>query len=193
MPFAGFKDFAACTSAQIRRGKSPESAKKICGALQAKAEGKTKNAAASQVPATFTPHLNRSQKALDFLKAQGVLKEDDNDYDTSFVNTPVTTSSDNNSDMTSNSTDNVVFKDPEPYADKVTRIMDEYELGEEEARVIVNKLIEDDMKELERREYEVTKQLQIEKAQQSEQQQPPQQEEAREENVQPAPEQEQGQ
>ena len=49
---------------------------------------------------------------------------------------------------------------------------------------------EDDMKELERREYEVTKQLQIEKAQHSEQQQEPEQ---REENVQPAPEQEQGQ
>lgn len=33
-PFAGFKDFAACHAAQIRQGKSGESADKICGALQ---------------------------------------------------------------------------------------------------------------------------------------------------------------
>ena len=42
MPFAGFKDFAACVAAQKKKGKSDESAKKICGALQKKAEGETK-------------------------------------------------------------------------------------------------------------------------------------------------------
>jgi hypothetical protein len=40
MPFAGFKNFAACVAAQKKKGKSDESAKKICGALQKKAEGK---------------------------------------------------------------------------------------------------------------------------------------------------------
>lgn len=36
----GFKNFAACVAAQKKKGKSEESARKICGYLQKKAEGK---------------------------------------------------------------------------------------------------------------------------------------------------------
>lgn len=38
MPFAGYKDFNACVLDQKNKGKSDESAHKICGALQAKIE-----------------------------------------------------------------------------------------------------------------------------------------------------------
>ena len=38
MPFAGFKDFNACVSAQKADGKSEESARKICGAIKARVE-----------------------------------------------------------------------------------------------------------------------------------------------------------
>ena len=40
MPFAGYKDFSSCVAAQKKKGKSDESARKICGYLQKKAEGK---------------------------------------------------------------------------------------------------------------------------------------------------------
>ena len=39
MPFAGYKNFQACITAQKKKGKSDESARKICGYLQKKAEG----------------------------------------------------------------------------------------------------------------------------------------------------------
>ncbi len=39
-PFAGFSDFEACVVAQTGKGHSAESARKICGALQAETEGK---------------------------------------------------------------------------------------------------------------------------------------------------------
>jgi hypothetical protein len=39
MPFAGFKDFDDFLAAQKKKGKSDESAKKICGALKNKTEG----------------------------------------------------------------------------------------------------------------------------------------------------------
>ncbi len=39
MPFAGYKNFAACLAAQKKKGKSDESAKKICGYLKNKTEG----------------------------------------------------------------------------------------------------------------------------------------------------------
>lgn len=39
MPFSGFKNFSSCLTAQRAKGKSQESAEKICGYLQAKAEG----------------------------------------------------------------------------------------------------------------------------------------------------------
>ena len=42
MPFAGFKDFAACVAAQKSKGKSDLSARKICGTIQAKVEGARK-------------------------------------------------------------------------------------------------------------------------------------------------------
>jgi len=38
MPFAGFKDFAACTRSMSRKYKNPETAKKVCGKLQAQKE-----------------------------------------------------------------------------------------------------------------------------------------------------------
>lgn len=38
MPFAGFQNFQACVAAQIKDGKSEESARRICGKLQAEAE-----------------------------------------------------------------------------------------------------------------------------------------------------------
>ncbi|MFQ5695771.1 MAG: hypothetical protein ACE5HB_07270, partial [Terriglobia bacterium] len=38
MPFAGFENFEACVAAQIKRGESEESARAICGRLQAEAE-----------------------------------------------------------------------------------------------------------------------------------------------------------
>jgi len=41
MPFAGYETFDACVADQKKKGKSDESAKKICGALQAKVEGKS--------------------------------------------------------------------------------------------------------------------------------------------------------
>src|SRR6185312_4835690 len=34
MPIGPYKDFQACVSAQVNKGKSEESAKKICGALE---------------------------------------------------------------------------------------------------------------------------------------------------------------
>ena len=40
MPFAGYKDFKDCVEKQVAKGKSKESAQKICGALQAKVEKK---------------------------------------------------------------------------------------------------------------------------------------------------------
>jgi hypothetical protein len=40
MPFAGYSNFDACVADQTKRGKSDESARKICGALQARAENK---------------------------------------------------------------------------------------------------------------------------------------------------------
>lgn len=40
MPFAGFEDFDACVVAQRGKGKTEESARKICGFLQAQAESK---------------------------------------------------------------------------------------------------------------------------------------------------------
>jgi|GEM_PF-4604014 len=40
MPIGDYENFAACVADQIKKGKSEESAKKICGALQAKVEGK---------------------------------------------------------------------------------------------------------------------------------------------------------
>lgn len=42
MPFAGYENFAACVADQKRKGKSDESAHKICGALQAKVEKDSK-------------------------------------------------------------------------------------------------------------------------------------------------------
>jgi len=39
MPFAGYKNFDVCVAAQIKKGKSEKSARKICGYLQKKAEG----------------------------------------------------------------------------------------------------------------------------------------------------------
>lgn len=147
-----YKDFGACVAAQRKKGKSPESAKKICGFLQARTEGKAVNA--SQVPPGFRPHVNRSIKALDFLRQQGVLNEDDNNNND--------TSLDNQSQLSGMSDNNVIFSDPESYTDKITRIMDEYSVSEEEARAIVNTLIADDMAELDRRELEVLKKAQIE-------------------------------
>jgi hypothetical protein len=38
MPFAGFKDFAACQRSMSRKYKNPETAKKVCGKLQAQKE-----------------------------------------------------------------------------------------------------------------------------------------------------------
>jgi hypothetical protein len=38
MPFAGFEDFAECVAAQQKRDKGKESARRICGALQAQVE-----------------------------------------------------------------------------------------------------------------------------------------------------------
>lgn len=38
MPFAGFKDFAACTASMSKKYKNPETAKKVCGKLQAQKE-----------------------------------------------------------------------------------------------------------------------------------------------------------
>ena len=34
MPIAGFKDFAACVTAQMRKGASKESAQRICGFIE---------------------------------------------------------------------------------------------------------------------------------------------------------------
>jgi hypothetical protein len=42
MPFAGFKNFDACVKEQIKKGKSLNSAKKICGYLKAKSEGNSR-------------------------------------------------------------------------------------------------------------------------------------------------------
>lgn len=39
MPIGPYKDFDACVSAQKRKGKSDESAKKICGAIEQRAKG----------------------------------------------------------------------------------------------------------------------------------------------------------
>jgi len=40
MPFAGYKNFDACLLEQVKKGHDQESARKICGKLQAEAEGK---------------------------------------------------------------------------------------------------------------------------------------------------------
>ena len=39
MPFAGYENFAACVLDQVKKGHSEESARRICGKLQAEAEG----------------------------------------------------------------------------------------------------------------------------------------------------------
>jgi hypothetical protein len=39
MPFGGYSDFDACVADQIKKGKDKDSATKICGAMQAQAEG----------------------------------------------------------------------------------------------------------------------------------------------------------
>jgi len=184
MPFAGFKDFGACVAAQTRKGKSPTSARKICGALQARAEGKgttgggAKNA--SQIPQEVKPHYNRSVKTLDFLKQQGVLADDEQVE--SFGEEANDTSLDNQQSKNTMS----FYSDPESYSDKVTRIMDEYQISETEAKEIVGEIIQNEMKEIDRREYEVLKQVQMEKMQsdmmteqdgKEPEQQPPQQEE----------------
>ena len=41
MPFSGFADFEACVASMVKKGNDDESAKKICGSLQAKTEGRT--------------------------------------------------------------------------------------------------------------------------------------------------------
>jgi hypothetical protein len=164
LPFAGYKDFKACRKAQIAKGKSPEAASKICGALQARTEGRT-TASAAQIPKDFQAHFNRSNKTLDFLKQQGVIDDDDNDYDNTIIDPPVSDTSLDNQIPKPVNLSNTIYSDPESYSDKVTRLMDEYKISEEEAKQIVGKIIEDDMVELNRREYELTKQVQIEKAQ----------------------------
>ena len=40
MPFSGYANFAACVKDQKNKGKSEESARRICGALQARIERK---------------------------------------------------------------------------------------------------------------------------------------------------------
>ena len=40
MPFAGYVNFDACVADQVSNGKSPEAARRICGALQARVEGR---------------------------------------------------------------------------------------------------------------------------------------------------------
>lgn len=40
MPFAGYRDFDACMLDQVKKGHNEESARRICGKLQAEAEGK---------------------------------------------------------------------------------------------------------------------------------------------------------
>ena len=35
MPIAGFKNFSACISAQVKKGKSRDSARRICGKIEA--------------------------------------------------------------------------------------------------------------------------------------------------------------
>ncbi|HUS95765.1 MAG TPA: hypothetical protein VMX97_03385, partial [Hyphomicrobiaceae bacterium] len=40
MPFAGYKNFDACLLEQVKKGHDQESARKICGKLQAETEGK---------------------------------------------------------------------------------------------------------------------------------------------------------
>ena len=42
MPFAGYTGWDACIRDQLRQGKSEESAKKICGALESKLAPKKK-------------------------------------------------------------------------------------------------------------------------------------------------------
>ena len=39
MPMGPYKDFAACVSAQKKKGKSDKSAKSICGSIKKKTEG----------------------------------------------------------------------------------------------------------------------------------------------------------
>lgn len=169
MPFAGYKDFGACVAAQTRKGKSPLSARKICGALQAKAEGKGGAASsggaknASQIPQEVKPHYNRSVKTLDFLKQQGVLAEDEQVE--SFGQEEELEQNDTSLDNQQSKNTMSFYSDPESYSDKVTRIMDEYNISETEAKEIVGEIIQNEMKEIDRREYEVLKQVQMEKIQ----------------------------
>jgi len=149
MPLGPYPDWKTCLSAQRRKGKSPESARKICGAL----EQRSKNA--SQVPNHLKPALERSQKALKFLERNNVAVVDTS-LDDQDSEAPI---------VMSNQPEFTVSPDEESYADKITRIMDEYNVSEEKAVQVVSKLIEDEQRELERRSFEIMKTRELEKAQ----------------------------
>lgn len=149
MPLGPYPDWKTCLSAQRRKGKSPESARKICGAL----EQRSKNA--SLVPNHLKPALERSQKALKFLERNNALREDTS-LDDQDSEAPVLTQS--------TSSEFTVSPDEESYADKITRIMDQYNVSEEKAVQVVSKLIEDEQRELERRSFEIMKARELEKA-----------------------------
>jgi hypothetical protein len=57
MPLGPYEDFGQCVQAQKLKGKSDESARKICGAMQAEIEG----AAASSQEYGSAPNLQMSQ------------------------------------------------------------------------------------------------------------------------------------
>ena len=97
MPLAGgYKTFGECVGAQRRKGRSVESARKICGKLE--------KIAREQASASFVP----SEVILD-----------------------------------------------ESYSDKVTRIMNEYNIDEAGAVAVVNKLIQDEQSELQKEELDL--------------------------------------
>lgn len=153
MPVGPYATFGACVAAQKRKGRSDESARKICGKIEQN-ERQARNAN-QQLPASLKAPLERSQKALKFLERNNALVDTSLDSPQSEAFTDMSTTTSNNV---------TTITDDESYSDKITRIMDEYGVDEQTAVQVVNRLIEEEHTELTRRQFEIQKQLEIEKA-----------------------------
>lgn len=179
MPVGQYKDFAECVRAQRLKGRSEDSARRICGEMEKKMQ-QEKKGMTILLPASTKLAVERSHKALKFLEQNA------SSVDTSYSSPQKQIISDNN--MSSNAVDE------ESYSDKITRIMDQYNVNEPTAIEVVNRLIAEEQAELQRRQFEIQKEIEIQRAQsggggEEEQQQeqpqptPTEQEEQQQQNV----------
>lgn len=148
-------------SDQRKKGKSPEIARRICGEIEKKTQQQKSAATASAIPTSLRPAVERSQKALRFLEQHNALVNNTS-FDGIDSQSESVLSTDNNNNI--NTSEFTVMPDEESFADKITRIMDEYNVPEEKAVEVVNRLIEDEQRELERRAFELTKKIELDRA-----------------------------